>query len=68
MSALSARINAELQKLSITRIIAAHRPDTLAAADRVLILHEGRLEAVKYQPVPLPAQPAQHASDPLAKS
>ena len=37
------RVNAELKRLEITRIIAAHRPETLAAADRVVGLHNGKL-------------------------
>ncbi|MEM9356266.1 MAG: peptidase domain-containing ABC transporter [Pseudomonadota bacterium] len=43
-------INSELRKLSITRIIAAHRPETLAAANRVLILREGKLMQVEFKP------------------
>jgi ATP-binding cassette subfamily B protein RaxB len=37
------RINETLKNLEITRIVAAHRPDTLAAADRVFLLAEGQL-------------------------
>ena len=43
-------INAELKKLSITRIIAAHRPETLAAADKVFILQNGKLHKVEHSP------------------
>lgn len=43
------QINAELKKLSITRIIAAHRPETLAAADKVIALHKGRLQRVEFK-------------------
>ena len=42
------RINAELKRLSITRIIAAHRPETLAAADRVIGLQRGKLREVEF--------------------
>lgn len=39
------RINAMLRELTITRIVAAHRPETLAAADRVLVIADGQLRA-----------------------
>ena len=35
--------------MGITRIIAAHRPETLAAADRVIGLQEGRLVPIKFE-------------------
>ena len=35
------RINAYLSNLAVTRIIVAHRPDTIAAADRVFVLQNG---------------------------
>lgn len=47
------RINAELKKLSITRIIAAHRPETLAAADKVVALHGGLLKEIEFPPKPV---------------
>lgn len=37
------RINAMLKELTITRIVAAHRPETLAAADRIFVLSNGHL-------------------------
>ncbi|MGK6356624.1 peptidase domain-containing ABC transporter [Sphingomonas sp. DT-207] len=37
------RINTMLRDLSITRIVAAHRPETLAAADRILLIAKGQL-------------------------
>jgi ATP-binding cassette subfamily B protein RaxB len=36
-----ARINDYLRSISVTRIVVAHRPDTIAAADRVLMLRDG---------------------------
>lgn len=36
-----ARINEYLRSISVTRIVVAHRPDTIAAADRVLMLQDG---------------------------
>ena len=43
------RVNAALKSMGITRIIAAHRPETLASADRVVGLQEGRLVPVKFE-------------------
>lgn len=43
-------INAELKKLSITRIIAAHRPETLVTADKVFVLQGGQLKQVEFKP------------------
>lgn len=39
-------INEAIAGLQITRIIIAHRPETLAIADRILQLREGRLDEV----------------------
>ncbi|MEL7041547.1 MAG: ATP-binding cassette domain-containing protein [Pseudomonadota bacterium] len=47
------RINEALKELSITRIIAAHRPETLAAADKVIALHKGQLKQVEFKPRPV---------------
>lgn len=35
--------------MGITRVIAAHRPETLASADRVVGLQDGRLVPVKFE-------------------
>lgn len=43
------QINAELGHLAITRIIAAHRPETLAAADRVFTFDNGALREIKFK-------------------
>ncbi len=37
------RVNQAIRELSITRVIVAHRPETIASASRVLALHEGRV-------------------------
>lgn len=44
--ALEARVNAAVATLGITRIIFAHRAETIAGADRVYLLDEGRLAPV----------------------
>jgi ATP-binding cassette subfamily B protein RaxB len=44
-------VNAALARLSITRIVIAHRPETIAAADRVLVLRDGRLQEAARAPL-----------------
>jgi ATP-binding cassette subfamily B protein RaxB len=36
-------VNDAVRKLNLTRIIIAHRPETIASADRVLVMHGGRI-------------------------
>jgi ATP-binding cassette subfamily B protein RaxB len=36
-------VNEAVRQLELTRIIVAHRPETIASADRVLALRAGRL-------------------------
>jgi ATP-binding cassette subfamily B protein RaxB len=40
---LEARVNQAIRQLKITRIIVAHRPDTILTADRILLLQQGQL-------------------------
>ncbi len=37
------QVNASLRQLSLTKIVIAHRPETIAAAQRVVALHGGRV-------------------------
>lgn len=41
-------INQEIKSMAITRIIIAHRPETIRSADRVLVLNEGKVTEVVY--------------------
>lgn len=36
-------VNAAIQGLQLTRIIVAHRPETIAMAERVVVLHQGKI-------------------------
>jgi ATP-binding cassette subfamily B protein RaxB len=36
-------VNAAIQSLKLTRIIVAHRPETIAMAERVVVLHAGKI-------------------------
>jgi ATP-binding cassette, subfamily B, bacterial CvaB/MchF/RaxB len=38
------QVTEAIKKLSITRITIAHRPETIASADRVIVMHEGRIQ------------------------
>jgi ATP-binding cassette subfamily B protein RaxB len=50
---LEAEVNAALATLAITRVIIAHRPQTVAAASRVLRLEGGRLNGHAASAMPL---------------
>ncbi len=39
------KINAEIAALRITRLIIAHRPETIRSADRILMVADGRVDA-----------------------
>ncbi len=44
---LEEQINQEIRQLNITRIIAAHRPQTIASADHVLTFKDGQIEEIR---------------------
>jgi len=51
-------VNVAIKQLSLTRIIVAHRPETIAMAQRVIVLHQGKVvhDVVPVQPAaPEPA-------------
>ena len=39
-------VNAIVKRMQLTRLVLAHRPETLASADRVIVLRQGRTESV----------------------
>ena len=43
-------INALVKRLKITRLVLAHRPETLASADRVIVLGGGRAQPLVLEP------------------
>jgi ATP-binding cassette, subfamily B, bacterial CvaB/MchF/RaxB len=45
-------VNDAIAKLSVTRIIVAHRPETIASVDRVVVLHQGRIQQELRQLLP----------------
>ena len=36
-------VNAAVKQLKVTKVIVAHRPETIASSDRVLVMHAGRI-------------------------
>jgi ATP-binding cassette subfamily B protein RaxB len=36
-------VNQSIRQLQLTRIIVAHRPETIASASRVIVLNDGRV-------------------------
>lgn len=48
-------VNAAVKQLNVTRVIVAHRPETIASADRVLVMHGGKIVQELHQP-PQPSQ------------
>jgi len=54
-------VNEAVRRLRLTKVIIAHRPETIASADRVLVLHGGRIvQEVRppRPPTPPPVAPA----------
>lgn len=60
-------VNAAVRALPLTRIVVAHRPETIASADRVVVLQRGRIVAEHPTPRPEPAD-AQDAGGDAARS
>lgn len=45
-------VNAAVKQLEVTKVIVAHRPETIASADRVLVMHGGKIvQEVRPEPV-----------------
>jgi ATP-binding cassette subfamily B protein RaxB len=36
-------VNQAIKQLALTRVIVAHRPETIASASRVIVMHEGKV-------------------------
>ncbi|WP_314101767.1 peptidase domain-containing ABC transporter [uncultured Stenotrophomonas sp.] len=50
-------VNEAIQKMSLTRVIVAHRPETINSADRILVMEQGRIvQDVRPKRNPEPAQ------------
>ena len=52
-------VNAAVRKLALTRVIVAHRPETIASASRVVVMAEGRIaQELRSVPGPVEKRPA----------
>jgi len=51
-------VNAAVRQLNVTKIIVAHRPETIASANRALVLHAGRIVEEHH----IPPQSAQNSA------
>ncbi|MFZ5656990.1 MAG: peptidase domain-containing ABC transporter [Pseudomonadota bacterium] len=52
-------VNEAVKQLQLTKIIVAHRPETIASADRVLVMEQGRIvQELRPQPQPAPSPAA----------
>ncbi len=50
------QVNEAVKQLALTKVIVAHRPETIASADRVLVLEQGRIvQELRPQQAPSPA-------------
>jgi ATP-binding cassette subfamily B protein RaxB len=48
---LEKQVNAAIRQMKLTRVIIAHRPETIAMADRVVVLHTGKVvQEIEQQP------------------
>ena len=56
-------VNDAVRQLKLTKVIIAHRPETIASADRVLVMHGGK---IVQELRPQPAAPPSVAEDVLA--
>jgi ATP-binding cassette subfamily B protein RaxB len=51
-------VNAAIQKIPLTRIIVAHRPETIQMAERIIVLHSGQVAQDVTKPAPEDKQAA----------
>lgn len=59
------QVNDAVRGMKLTKLIIAHRPETIASADRVLVMHGGRI-VQELRPPPAPSPSAQPSEPPLA--
>ena len=57
-------VNEAVRRLRVTKIIVAHRPETIASADRVLVMHGGRIVQEIRPPAATPSDDAPASSGP----
>jgi energy-coupling factor transporter ATP-binding protein EcfA2 len=60
-------VNAAIGATQVTRIIVAHRPETIRSADRVLVLDQGQVVSGQEGPAASEEQRRRHAPSPVPK-
>lgn len=65
--ALEKQVNASIRQARLTRVMIAHRPETIAMADRVIVLHAGKV-VQEIQQNQKPAVPAEAPAPALSDS
>lgn len=55
-------VSAAVARLRLTRIVVAHRPETIASCDRILVMHAGRIVREVRNAPQIPAPPAADAA------
>lgn len=56
-------VNDAVRKLKLTKVIIAHRPETIASADRVLVMHRGKIVQESRPQAATPVAAAEMVSD-----
>ncbi|WP_034213718.1 peptidase domain-containing ABC transporter [Arenimonas metalli] len=59
-------VNEAVRELKLTKVIIAHRPETIASADRVLVMHGGRMVQEIRPAAPASQQASGHANETAA--
>jgi ATP-binding cassette subfamily B protein RaxB len=57
---------ARLGQMELTRLVIAHRPDTLAAAERLIVIHAGQFTEISREP-PSPSPGTEPVAAPIAR-
>jgi ATP-binding cassette, subfamily B, bacterial CvaB/MchF/RaxB len=61
------KVNQALASLNLTRIMVAHRPETINAAERVVTMKDGKLTEIRSAPIPEPSnENTPEVKEPLA--
>ena len=57
-------VNDSVRKLELTKVIVAHRPETIASADRILLMDDGHVVGAQSRDIPAAASITAHIAEP----